>query len=363
MASSAARVNTLRHIRLQPPPHRAGAFPTYELAVRAQTVLQQRLLAWKGEKRALSKDLLEPAPPLPPPPPTLLSFTPAPTYTLGRRQTAPLGPEETARLTRPLDVAVAARTGDPGAPPGRLAFRPSVHLAPRGGLATYHGPGQLVLWPVVDLRSPAHRHLTVHAYACLLEKTTIAALRLATGASGPSTPEGRESPASAPDRAAIAGFTDPENPGVWVDHRTFPAPGELGHHHRHPHHEGRPTGEARKIAALGVHLRRHVTGLGVAINCGVAVAGPETTNPWSRIVPCGIEGKGVTNVLEEMGDPPHAPAQADEYMRRLTSCWATLFTQSLYGEKGQVVDVSAQSLDLDLDLEADGNWEAGNPRE
>lgn len=339
--ASRAPGSTLRHLHLRPPAHRAGAFPTYDAAVRAQTALQQRLLAWKAAPRRVGVE-----PPPPPPPPTLLSFTPAPTYTLGRRQTAPLGPAETARLTRPLEVAV------PGPAGRRLAFRPSVRLAPRGGLATYHGPGQLVLWPVVDLRSPAHRHFTVHAYACLLEKTTMAALRLTTGAAAcrPSDPPRPESLAApGPARAAIAGFTDPENPGVWVDHRTLTP-------------EATSTGEARKIAALGVHLRRHVTGLGVAINCGVAVDGPEPENPWARIVPCGLEGKGVTSVRNEMMGAGRPDDDGEDYMRRLASCWSALFAQSLFGEHdGRVLDVDPFTS-LDLDLEAEGNWVAGNPR-
>lgn len=59
-----------------------------------------------------------------------------------------------------------------------------------------------------------------------------------------------------------------------------------------------------KIAALGVHLRRHITALGTAVN--IAMPGPgvadERVNPWARFVACGLEGKGVTSVAGEVGE-------------------------------------------------------------
>jgi lipoyl(octanoyl) transferase len=234
-------------------------------------VLQQELLAWKARP---------PSSRGPPPPPTLLSFTPTPTYTLGRRQTEPLSENETARLQSPLFVSTLTsgvdkeekqcietsdQKGDREQGRGerrKAFFRPEITHAPRGGLTTYHGPGQLVLWPVIDLHSPLHAHLSVRDYACLLEKTTIATLRRRWG---------------------IAGFTT-ENPGVWVCSAA-----------------GSRQGDERKIAALGVHLRRHVTGLGVAINYSTPVAGPEEVNPWARIVACGLGDRSVTSVCTELG--------------------------------------------------------------
>lgn len=71
-----------------------------------------------------------------------------------------------------------------------------------------------------------------------------------------------------------------ENPGVWVRDQ-----------------EG-----MRKIAALGVHLRRFVTGLGVAVNVDMPGIGMgEGVDPWGRFVACGIEGRGVTSVRGEGG--------------------------------------------------------------
>lgn len=205
----------------------------------------------------------------PPPAPAVLSFTPAPTYTLGRRQRSPGGDDDA--LTAPLRVArEGAASGE------TTTFAPVVARSPRGGLTTYHGPGQLVLWPVVDLRSPLHPPLTVRSYARLLEDTTAAMLRSLYG---------------------IRGARDEENPGVWVGDR--------------------------KIAAMGIHLRRHVATLGVAVNLTVPVEGPEEVNPWARFVPCGIEGRGVTSVRREVGEGAVVDAEvvagawADEFARRL----------------------------------------------
>ncbi|KAI0397659.1 hypothetical protein F5Y17DRAFT_414128 [Xylariaceae sp. FL0594] len=259
----------LRHVRL--PSHyyaHVPKFPSYAYASRVQTALQQELLAWKAARLPPSS---------PPPPPTLVSFTPTPTYTLGRRQTEPLSDEEVGRLQRPLllpprtDGAkngnnTAGRSkeggGGEGEETGFFYYQPTITHAPRGGLTTYHGPGQLVLWPVIDLHSPLHAHLSVRDYACVLERTTIATLARLWG---------------------LVSFTT-ENPGVWVRSGS-----------------GSGSGEERKIAALGVHLRRHVTGLGVAINYSTPVAGPAETNPWARIVACGLGDRGVTSVLAELG--------------------------------------------------------------
>ncbi|KAI1495424.1 hypothetical protein F5X99DRAFT_422936 [Biscogniauxia marginata] len=292
-------VSGLPGIRTALPSPPQYPYPSYALATRVQTALQQDLLSWKAQQLH--------GPPTPPPPPTLLSFTPAPTYTLGRRQTSqPTGPE-LARLRAPL--ALESPSESPSAP---VFFTPAVASAPRGGLATYHGPGQVVLWPVIDLRSPLHAHFTVREYACLLEKTTIAAL------GGNDEREGKKN--------KIAGFTT-SNPGVWVRHR------RRSRHHNEGEEESEDDVEERKIAALGVHLRRHVTGLGVAINYATPVSGPEAANPWGRIVACGLSDKGVTSVREEEGGGDgrlSRDAGDDEVaMRRLADAWAREFARRL----------------------------------
>ncbi|KAK3363260.1 hypothetical protein B0T25DRAFT_444286 [Lasiosphaeria hispida] len=264
----------LRHLRL---PHRAPLLhPPYSLASRIQEHLRRRQLDFKDAISATatntntSADPSGPGAPLKPqlpPAPTLLSFTPLPTYTLGRRQTTPLTEPEAARLQAPLRV-----TSSSG--PGLDVLLPvSILHSPRGGLTTYHGPGQAVLWPVLDLRSPHHRQFTVRCYSRLLEETTIGTLWRLFG---------------------LKAFTT-DDPGVWVRsrHATSTSTDGVG--------EGAPQAAA-KIAALGVHLRRHVSALGTAIN--VAMPGADVTaeavNPWARVTACGLEGKTVTSVAGEL---------------------------------------------------------------
>ncbi|KAK0730074.1 hypothetical protein B0H67DRAFT_477352 [Lasiosphaeris hirsuta] len=266
----------LRHLRL---PHRAPLLhPPYSLASRIQEHLRRRQLDFKDAASANAANTninTSPSAPLKPPlppAPTLLSFSPLPTYTLGRRQTAPITVPEAARLQAPLRV-----TSSPG--PGLDVLLPValVH-SPRGGLTTYHGPGQAVLWPVLDLRSPHHRQFTVRCYSRLLEDTTIETLWRLFG---------------------LKAFTT-DDPGVWVRsrHATSTAMGGGDG-------DGTPqtaAAAAAKIAALGVHLRRHVSALGTALN--VAMPGADVTdevaNPWARITACGLEGKTVTSVAGEL---------------------------------------------------------------
>ncbi|KAI1140915.1 hypothetical protein F5Y05DRAFT_291594 [Hypoxylon sp. FL0543] len=242
---------SLRHIAIPWRQQRsARIYPSYALATRVQSVLQERLLAWKNLSVNGDSDKHDP------PPPSLISFTPAPTYTLGRRQTEPLSADELARLQAPLILGKPA-----GKRVANYTFTPEVVHTARGGLMTYHGPKQVVLWPVMDLRSPLHENFTVREYVRLLEDTTIATLKGLYDVDAFSTPD----------------------PGVWVRQ---PAMGN----------------EEKKIAALGVHLRRHVTGLGVAINVGMPVTGSEDENPWARIVACGLGDKGVTTVAASVSE-------------------------------------------------------------
>jgi lipoyl(octanoyl) transferase len=121
----------------------------------------------------------------------------------------------------------------------------------RGGRITWHGPGQLVGYPVVALADP----IDVVAYVRMLEQVliaTCAALGVVTG-----RVEGRS--------------------GVWL-----PA----GH--------GLPE---RKIAAIGVRIARGIAMHGFALNCD-----PDLT-AFDRIVPCGIADAGVTSLTRELGLP------------------------------------------------------------
>lgn len=292
----------IRHIHL-PASLPDAVFPSYKSAAAVQELLRRRLLNFKDAQASWPH-----APSTPQP--TLISFTPQPTYTLGRRQAAQnpstpfpkqhpssLSPADITRLKAPLRI----RSSDSKALPGLGAvggaeqpagteriFRPAVMASPRGGLATYHGPGQVVLWPVMVISNGGggpplgYKSFTVRCYSRLLENTTTALLRRLFG---------------------LAGFTT-DDPGVWVRTPTMgPDGGE---------------GEVRKISALGIHLRRHVSSLGAAINLdmpttrggsggsGVGDGDDDETgerpeeNPWARFVACGLEGRGVTCVAEEL---------------------------------------------------------------
>lgn len=114
----------------------------------------------------------------------------------------------------------------------------------RGGQATYHGPGQLVGYPIVDLRS---RGQDLHAYLRMLEDVLIAAL------------QDLEIPAQREE-----GLT-----GVWV--------------------------HGRKIASIGVGVRRWISMHGFALNVAADLS------PFEHITPCGIAGVCMTSVAAESG--------------------------------------------------------------
>jgi lipoyl(octanoyl) transferase len=161
-------------------------------------------------------------------PDTVLLLEHPPVYTAGRR---------TEASDRPVD----------GSP---------VIDVDRGGKITWHGPGQLVGYPILKLDGP----LDVVAYVRRLELMLIdvcAELGLPTGVQI----EGRS--------------------GVWV-------PGD-----------GR--GPARKVAAIGVRVARGVTLHGFALNCD-----PDLS--WfDRIVPCGLADAGVTSLSAELGSEVTVP--------------------------------------------------------
>jgi lipoyl(octanoyl) transferase len=115
----------------------------------------------------------------------------------------------------------------------------------RGGRVTYHGPGQLVGYPIVSLRPYGD---DVHEYIRRMEKVVIAALA-----------------DWQVEAELIDGLT-----GVW-------------------------TPEQRKIASIGVHVNRGVTTHGFAINVN------NDLRPFEWIVPCGIESCRMTSVARELG--------------------------------------------------------------
>jgi lipoyl(octanoyl) transferase len=123
----------------------------------------------------------------------------------------------------------------------------------RGGLITFHGPGQLVAYPIIYLGDFDPKK-SIKWFVHRIEATVISMVKRVL----------------TPTRGQLKVSTLCEYPGVWID------------------------GE-RKVAALGVHASRYVTIHGVAINC-------DTDLQWyDHIIPCGIQGKEVTSLSKELG--------------------------------------------------------------
>jgi lipoyl(octanoyl) transferase len=125
----------------------------------------------------------------------------------------------------------------------------------RGGKITWHGPGQLVGYPILRLVATERALVDVVAYVRRMEQMLVAVCA--------------EFGLTA---TRIKGRT-----GVWV-----------------PEDE---RGPARKVAAIGVRVSRSVTLHGFALNCDCDLA------HFDRIVPCGIRDAGVTSLTAELGRP------------------------------------------------------------
>jgi len=171
----------------------------------------------------------------------------------------------------------------------------------RGGHVTYHGPGQLVGYPIISL---APYDNDVHAYVRGLEQVMIGAL----------AEHGIES-------GLIAGET-----GVWVGGpraKDGSMSLEIG-----------PTGElALKIGAIGVHVSRGVTTHGFAVNVN------NDLQPFSWVVACGIEGGRVTSLTRELGGEQDFGAFASTITGR-------------FGEVFERMPVAADPAEVGLDLPA-----------
>ncbi|KAI8370817.1 mitochondrial putative lipoyltransferase 2 [Choanephora cucurbitarum] len=138
----------------------------------------------------------------------------------------------------------------------------------RGGQVTFHGPGQLIAYPILDIRD---YQLNVRCYVSRLEKTIIECCA----------------------KYNIKANTT-ENTGVWV-------------------------GQDHKIAALGVQLQRYVSSHGLALNCNVDLS-------WfDHIVPCGLEEKGVTSISKEI----NRQVTPKEVIPNMVTSFESLFSKEL----------------------------------
>jgi lipoyl(octanoyl) transferase len=180
-------------------------------------------------------------------PDTLLLLEHEPVFTLGRnaRRENVLFPDEELRA-RGFDVFESGRGGD----------------------VTYHGPGQIVGYPILDL---APDRQDVHRYVRDLEEVMIRTC------ADYGVPAGR-----------VAGLT-----GAWVG--------------------------AEKIGAIGVRIARWVTSHGFALNVATDLS------PFDLIVPCGIRGRGVTSLERQVG----RPLSVEETLDRLARHLALVFERRL----------------------------------
>ena len=113
----------------------------------------------------------------------------------------------------------------------------------RGGKITYHGPGQLICYFVIDLKT---RKKDIRKFITLIEKTIIESLF----------------------EFNIKSFGDPKNIGIWVNDK----------------------GNIKKVAAIGVRVSKWIAYHGFSININ------NNLKKYQNIIPCGISDKGVTNL-------------------------------------------------------------------
>jgi lipoyl(octanoyl) transferase len=135
----------------------------------------------------------------------------------------------------------------------------------RGGKITWHGPGQLVGYPILRLAEP----VDVVGHVRRLEGILIDVLAA----------------------FGIEGVRVPGRSGVWVG----------------------PTGQEDKIAAIGIRVAQGVTMHGFALNCG------NSLDPYDHIIACGIKDAGVTTMSRVLGRTVHTSELIEPIKSRFTS--------------------------------------------
>lgn len=131
----------------------------------------------------------------------------------------------------------------------------------RGGDVTFHGPGQLVGYPVFRTRDGVRRHVLEMGRAIV----------------------------EVLDGLGIAGRWDDTHPGVWIGNE--------------------------KICAVGIHVRRGVAIHGFALNVNIDLAS------FDAIVPCGLHGFGVTSIAKQLGTSPTMEEVAHRIVPAFEHCF------------------------------------------
>ena len=155
----------------------------------------------------------------------------------------------------------------------------------RGGDVTWHGPGQLVAYPILDLERMG---LRIHGYMRLLEETVIEVLA----------------------DMGVAAHRDAKATGVWV--RAKDQPGDL------------------KICAMGVRVSRWVCMHGLALNVNPDLAA------FNLIVPCGLTERGVTSMRECLGEKCPSMEQVKAKLAQKLSQAVATYVAATINLSGQV---------------------------
>ena len=137
-----------------------------------------------------------------------------------------------------------------------------VYQTCRGGDVTYHGPGQLVAYPIMDLRSKLRKD--VHRYLRNLEMTAIRTLK----------------------DFGLEAERKPPYTGIWIGDK--------------------------KIAAIGVAVRRCITFHGLALNVNTDLS------YFNRIVPCGLTWANVTSMAKELGKEQSAERVKERFLHHFS---------------------------------------------
>jgi lipoyl(octanoyl) transferase len=168
------------------------------------------------------------------------------------------------------------------------------HETDRGGLMTFHGPGQLVAYPVLPLQHQLLR-LTLRTYISRLEQTLVDTCREIIG-------QNRVFPGTENGRSV-------NYAGAWVDNQ-------------------------RKVAFMGIRYSRGITSHGVSINCSTDM------NWFDHIVPCGFDRRQITSLSDEVS------SQTPITVKQITPIFLNHF-QKIFN-----VDLkeNRQEKDLNIDL-------------
>jgi lipoate-protein ligase B len=142
----------------------------------------------------------------------------------------------------------------------------SVVRTSRGGDVTYHGPGQLVVYPIIDLRSKLRKD--VHRYVRNLELSTIQTLK----------------------DFSLDSTRRPPFTGIWIGDK--------------------------KIAAIGVAVRRCITFHGLALNVNTDL------DYFKRIIPCGLAWAGVTSMANELDKEQSAERVRERFLVNFAEIFA-----------------------------------------